>query len=134
MTNALTTFDFHGTTIRVLDQKGEPWFLASEVCALLGYTNTRDAVLRHTSANQRNTVVVRDGNRGNPTKVIISEGGVNALILGSRLPAAQALKSWVTDVVLPTLRKDGMYVMGEEKVATGDSTVDELEAQLMQAA
>jgi prophage antirepressor-like protein len=112
--------------IRVVTIDGEPWFVAKDVCDVLGYENSRDAVLTHTAPNQRNTVAIRDGNRGNPNKTIVSEGGLYALILGSKMPHAQAFKSWVTDEVLTAVRKDGMYVAGEEKVKIGELSEDEL--------
>ncbi|SDE94768.1 BRO-N domain-containing protein [Rhodospira trueperi] len=104
----------------------EPWFVAVDVCFVLGYVNGRDAVHAHTEPHQRNTVVIRDGNRGNPSRLAVSKGGLFALILGSHLPTARRFKAWVTDVVLPALEKDGAYVMGEEKVATGEMSPDDL--------
>ena len=49
---------------------------------------------------------------------IISEGGLYSLILRSDKPQAKAFKKWVTSVVLPALRRDGAYVVGEGKAAT----------------
>ncbi|MDQ7835598.1 MAG: BRO family protein [Humidesulfovibrio sp.] len=55
-----------------------------------------------------------------PQKVaVISESGLYKLIMRSDKPAAKRFQNWVTREVLPALRKDGMYVMGEEKVKTG---------------
>lgn len=51
---------------------------------------------------------------------IVSESGLYALILGSRMPKAKAFRRWVTGVVLPAIRKDGAYIKGEEKVVTGE--------------
>lgn len=57
---------------------------------------------------------------------VVSEGGLYALIMVSRKPAARRFKLWVTDVVLPAIRKDGMYIKGEEKVATGEMSLEEM--------
>lgn len=46
----------------------------------------------------------------------VSESGLYKLIMRSDKPAARAFQDWVTRDVLPAIRKDGMYVMGEEKV------------------
>ncbi len=127
MTTELTTYAFNSSTIRVVTIQGEPWFVAKDVCDLLGYGNSREAISRHVAKSQTNSVVVRDGNRGNPSRLVISEGGVNALILGSHLPAAQRFKLWVTDTVLPAIRKDGGYIKGEEKVATSKDVAPHLE-------
>lgn len=51
---------------------------------------------------------------------LISESGLYKLIMRSDKPAAREFQDWVTHVVLPAIRKDGAYIMGEEKVATGE--------------
>ena len=48
------------------------------------------------------------------------------MIFGSELPSAKAFKLWVTDHVLPAIRKDKMYAMGEEKVPTGEMSLEEM--------
>lgn len=57
---------------------------------------------------------------------VISESGLYSLILKSRKPEAKAFKKWVTRDVLPAIRKDGGYVLGEEKVKTGGMSNEEL--------
>ena len=45
---AIVPFDFNGAQIRVIrDDKGEPWFVAKDVCDVLGYVNPRDAIAKH---------------------------------------------------------------------------------------
>ena len=46
---------------------------------------------------------------------IINESGVYSLIFGSKLPKAKKFKHWVTSEVLPSIRKNGGYIAGEEK-------------------
>lgn len=104
----------------------DPWFVVVDVCFALGYSHTPSAVRDVTEPHHRNTVRVAHGNRGNPNRLAVSEGGLYALIMGSKLPAARRFKTWVTDVVLPAIRKDGAYVAGEEKVATGEMSPDDL--------
>ncbi|WP_175254160.1 hypothetical protein [Pseudomonas sp. BMW13] len=48
-------------------------------------------------------------------------------------PEAKAFQDWVTRVVLPAIRKDGAYILGEEKVVTGEISEDELILRAMQA-
>jgi len=131
MTN-LNTFNFKSNDIRVVEIDGEPWFLASEVCKVLGYNHTPSAVRDNTTDDQRNTVRLTHGIRGNPNRLVVSEGGLYSLIMGSRLPKAVEFKAWVTGTVLPAIRKDGAYIMGEEKVATGEMSEDELLLKAMQ--
>ena len=97
----------------------EPWFVAKDICDALGYVNHQQAVLKNTDPKQRNSVSLRDGIRGNPNKTIVSEGGLYSLILSSKLPEAKKFKLWVTDDVIPAIRKTGAYVKGEEALKEG---------------
>lgn len=87
----------------------EPWFVGKDVAEALGYSNTRDALATHVSEEDKNTVVISDGKRGNPNQVVINESGLYALIFGSKLDSAKRFKHWVTSEVLPTIRKTGSY-------------------------
>ncbi len=104
--------------IRILDQKGEPWFIAKDVCKILGYKNPRKAVADHVDVEDKNTVTIRYGNKGNPNQVIINESGLYSLILRSNKPEAKKFKRWVTSEVLPAIRKTGRYELKqiEEKI------------------
>lgn len=57
--------------------------------------------------------------------VLVSESGLYKLVMRSDKPEARRFQNWVTGTVLPAIRKDGAYVMGEEKVATGEMDEDE---------
>jgi len=57
--------------------------------------------------------------------MVLSESGLYKLIMRSDKPEAKPFQDWVTREVLPAIRKDGMYVMGEEKVRAGEMTEDE---------
>lgn len=52
---------------------------------------------------------------------VISESGLYKMVMRSNKPEARLFQDWVTQVVLPAIRKDGAYILGEEKVATGES-------------
>ena len=52
--------------------------------------------------------------------LLVNESGFYKLVLKSRKPEARKFQDWVTGVVLPAIRKDGGYILGEEKVATGE--------------
>lgn len=96
--------------IRAVEINGEPWFVAKDVAKALGYSNGRDAIAKHVDDEDKNTVVNRDGNRGNPNMTVVNESGVHALVFGSQLPGAKQFKHWVTSEVLPTIRKHGAYL------------------------
>lgn len=59
-----------------------------------------------------------------PSITVVSESGLYKLIMRSDKPEARRFQDWVTRDVLPAIRKDGAYIMGEEKVATGEMDED----------
>ena len=75
--------------IRTVTIDNEPWFVGKDVAEALGYSNTRDALATHVSEEDKNTVVISDGKRGNPNQVVINESGLYALIFGSKLDSAK---------------------------------------------
>ena len=110
MDNKLMTFENAAFgKIRTLTIDGEPWFVAVDVCNALEIINSRDAVAR-LDDDEKNTVVLTDGIRGNPQKIIVNEPGLYTLILGSRKPEAKAFKRWITHEVIPAIRKYGGYM------------------------
>lgn len=96
--------------IRTMEIDGEPWFVGKDVATALGYSNPRKAIADHVEQEDKNTVTIRDGIKGNPNMTVINESGVYSLILSSKLPTAKAFKRWVTSEVLPTIRKTGGYI------------------------
>jgi prophage antirepressor-like protein len=124
----LTNFDFNSNNIRVVQIDGEPWFLAKECAEILGFKTTAGAgwYTRHLNSNELNTITLTEGKRGNPRKTIISESGLYKLIMRSDKREARVFQDWVTGTVLPAIRKDGGYIAGEDKVAKGGMSEDEL--------
>lgn len=97
--------------IRTVQLNNETYFVGKDVATALGYSNTRDALATHVSEEDKNTVAISDGNRGNPNQTVINESGLYALIFGSKLESAKRFKHWVTSEVLPSIRKTGQYQM-----------------------
>lgn len=118
MTTELTTFTFApaNANVRVVTIDGKPWFVAADVCAMLGYNKVNNAL--HLLDADEHKAHKLSQTTGRPNS-IISEPGLYKLIQSSRRPEAREFDRWVRHDVLPAIRKDGMYVMGEEKVATG---------------
>ncbi|MCU5656436.1 phage antirepressor [Bacillus mycoides] len=89
--------------------KGEDvWFVAQDVCDVLGINKQRDAYSR-LDEDERGSVVV-DTLGGKQNVNAINESGLYSLILRSRKPQAKAFKKWVTGEVLPSIRKHGAYM------------------------
>lgn len=100
-----------------LDGKGEPLFCGKDVCEVLGYRRTADAVNQHVDISDSVKHRIRcEGLRcGKPvvqyrSVLFVTESGFYALVLGSKLDTAQKFKHWVTAVVLPQIRKTGGFV------------------------
>lgn len=102
------TFPATGQGIRTVLINDVPHFVATDVCAVLGYRNGRDAVAS-LPERMRNTVAIPDGNRGNPNRSVISEPGVYRLVMRSTLPAAEAFQDWLAEEVVPSIRRAGGY-------------------------
>lgn len=119
--NELQLFNFENNQVRTLLINDEPWFVGKDVAQILGYSNPRDALSKHVDDEDKNSVAIRDGNKGNPNQTVINESGVYALVFSSKLPSAKRFKHWVTSEVLPQIRKTGSYaspqLTGEELMA-----------------
>ena len=118
--NEIMPFMFGESVVRVItDENGEPWFVAKDVCRVLGLENNRDAV-SSLDEDEKITVANPDGNprAGIPHRyVVISESGLYALVFRSRKPQARDFSRWVRKEVLPALRKTGRYeVPGRQPV------------------
>ena len=131
----LMNYTFEDKNIRIVDIKGEPWFVAADVCKAVGYCTKKDGSVNTTIALQPlskgevSTYQISE-KQGRPSKVI-SESGLYKLIMRSDKPQARAFQDWVTRDVLPAIRKDGGYIMGEEKVASGELSEDQFILQAM---
>jgi prophage antirepressor-like protein len=96
--------------IRTVAIDGEPWFVGKDIAEVLGYSNSRKAILDHVDDEDKmNGVTIRDAIGRDQAAVVINESGVYALIFGSKLASAKRFKHWVTSEVLPQIRKNGSY-------------------------
>ena len=113
--NSLTTFSFENQNVRTLLIDGEPWFVGKDVAKILGYTNTRKALKDHIpEKDKKEGVTIRYSLGGEQQPTLINESGIYRLIFKSKLPSAERFTDWVTSEVLPSLRKNGGYIVGEE--------------------
>lgn len=111
------------TQLRVIEREGQPWFIAKDVCDALGMSTAAGAQRWTAGLNADECLLAKPQEcRGLPNRgaLIVSESGFYKLVLKSRKPEARKFQDWVTGVVLPAIRKDGGYILGEEKVATGE--------------
>lgn len=94
------------------DEHGDPWFVALDVCAMLGLANVSRALDALDDDEVSTAQVVGSNGRMQPNTNIVSESGLYSLILRSRRPEAKAIRRWVTGTVLPSIRRTGSYGHG----------------------
>ncbi|MGE4421905.1 MAG: Bro-N domain-containing protein [Pseudodesulfovibrio sp.] len=125
---------FEGADVRVVDVDGAPWFATLDVMKMLGLKcspssrnymfgeDERMYIKQSALKAKAYGISLSIPNRG---LNFISESGFYKLVMQSSKPDAKPFQDWVTKSVLPAIRKDGGYIAGEEKVATGEMSEDE---------
>jgi prophage antirepressor-like protein len=117
-TTPTSLFHFQDNIIRTaVDVLGNPWFAAADVCAALDIKNSRQALTK--LDDDEKGVTTNDTLGGAQSIATVNEAGLYELIFRSRKPEAKNFKRWVKHTVLPALRKDGLYVQGEENLFAG---------------
>ena len=105
--------------IRTIEQDGEPWLVGKDVAQALGYQNGSRDINRHVDEDDRSVTEIMTV-LGKRNFVIINESGLYSLVLGSKLPTAKKFKRWVTSEVLPSIRKTGGYIAGQESMSDSE--------------
>ena len=107
-------------TIRVVTVECEPWLVGKDVATALGYSNTKDALSAHVDDEDKRVIQRSENttfeipNRG---LTIINESGLYSLVLSSKLPTAKKFRRWVTSEILPSIRKTGGYIQGQQEMS-----------------
>lgn len=131
MENQLQVFDFEGSNVRTVNIDGNPYFVGKDVATILGYKNTKDALLKHVDDEDKLGSQIATSGQNREMKVI-NESGLYSLILSSKLPSAKKFKRWVTSEVLPSIRKHGAFMTNEkiEEVLLNPDTIIKLATEL----
>lgn len=125
----MQVFTFEEREVRVVDRDGAPWWVAKDVCEVLGLGNPRTSIAL--LEDDEKDVHIMDSLGGSQEMTIISEAGLYSLILRSRKPEAKRFKRWVTHDVLPAIRTTGAYVLpGSEAVMKALTNPDNIMAML----
>ena len=103
--------------VRVVKINGEPWFVATDICKILEIepTATRRLKDKYKSA-LRLTQTSSNGVTQEREMTVVNESGMYKLVLKSRKKEAEAFQDWITDDVLPSLRKHGAYIVGQDSM------------------
>ena len=112
--------------IQIIEENGKFEFGATEVAKMLGYTNPHKAIIDHCKKDGLTKREVIDNLGRKQEKNFISEGNLYRLITHSKLKSAEKFERWVFEEVLPSIRKTGGYIAGEENM-----TEEELIAQAL---
>ena len=108
---------FDGKTVRIaIDETRTVWFNASDACAVLGYTDTKQTLKDHVKIEgiTRYSVATSGGSQ---LLQYIKESSFYKLILRSKMPKAEVFADYVTEEVLPSIRRSGAYVVTPERLA-----------------
>ncbi len=129
---AIIPFQFEAHAVRVqIDDAGQPWFNAADVCTALELSNPRDALAKHVDSDDVAKRDITDSLGRAQRANHVNESGLYALILGSTKDAARRFKRWVTSEVLPAIRKTGSYSAPGALAALPTPTHDRVSAILL---
>lgn len=101
--------------IRTVDVDGEIYFVGKDVAAALGYLAERNAIAAHVDNDDKMTHRISASGQ-NRDMTIINESGLYSLVLSSGLPNAKKFKRWITTEVIPSIRKNGGYMINQENM------------------
>lgn len=104
----LTIFSFNQSKVRTVLIGGKFWFVAKDLCNVLGIQNTSDSLIKLRD-KQKDVIGLSDNMGRNQRTVIVSEEGMYRLVLRSRKKEAEEFQAWVEDEVLPSIRRTGQY-------------------------
>ncbi len=118
--------------IRTIEKDGEPWFVGKDVATILGYAKPLNALATHIDEDDSLKQGLTDNMGRMQETIFINESGLYSLVLSSKLPNAKKFKRWVTNEVIPSIRKHGAYMTPEtlEKVLLSPDTLMQLAQNL----
>ena len=102
--------------VRTVLMDGEPWLVGKDVALALGYAEPRSAISKKVDSEDKG-VAEMETPSGKQEMTIINESGLYSLVMSSKLESAKRFKRWVTSEVLPSIRKHGGYIAGQETLS-----------------
>ena len=103
--------------VRTTEINGRPYFMASDIANALGYANPRKAVIDHCKGVTKRDTLTQGGLQ---SASFIPESDIYRLIIKSKLPSAERFEAWVMEKVLPSIRKTGGYIAGQETMSDAE--------------
>lgn len=126
--NELKIFNYEGNQVRTIQKGGELWFALRDVCEVLGLGSSHK-VFERLDDDERNFTPIIDAVGRKQETAIVNESGLYHVILRSNKPEAKPFRRWVTSEVLPSIRRTGGYIAGQEQL-----TPEELMAKALMVA
>ncbi|WP_426946903.1 phage antirepressor [Lactiplantibacillus plantarum] len=132
--NEVELFNFEGMNVQTILIDGEPYLVGKNVATLLGYKNTKDALAKHVNDEDKLKAQVATSGQKR-LMIMINESGLYDLIFDASRQGhnqeirmrAKRFRHWVTSEVLPSIRKNGVYMTDQtaydithDKDALGD--------------
>lgn len=114
--NELQVFTYQESQVRTIQKDGEPWFVLKDVCQVLGLSDTNRTAERLDSDELTRAKLVSGGQERE--MYVINESGLYTVILRSDKPEAKPFRKWVTSEVLPSIRKTGGYIQGQDQLSS----------------
>lgn len=114
--NELKIFNYDGNQVRTVQKGGEPWFVLKDVCEVLGLGSPHK-VFDRLDDDERNLIPVMDARGREQETAAVNESGLYSVILRSDKPEAKPFRKWVTSEVLPSIRRTGGYLAGQEQLS-----------------
>lgn len=99
--------------IRTLEENGAVLFCGSDVARALGYAKPQNAIATHCKGALKRGILT---NGGEQEMLFIPESDLYRLVFSSKLPTAEKFTDWVTEEVLPSIRRNGGYIAGQESM------------------
>lgn len=113
--NELQIFNYNTHQVRTVERDGEPWFVLKDVCDVLGLNNPTIVAERLDEDERAKSDLGRQG-----AGWVINESGLYNVILRSDKPEAKPFRRWVTSEVLPSIRRTGGYIQGQETLSPAE--------------
>jgi len=124
--------------LTVIRKESDSWFVAKEIADILEYSQTNAMLKRLDNDEKADHLLWCVSSNQHRNQVVINESGLYNAIFGSKKPEAKKFKKWVTDEVLPSIRKHGGYIPKSETpkeimakaIKIADSTIKELDIKI----
>lgn len=117
--NELQIFNYNTHQVRTVERDGEPWFVLKDVCDVLGVANHKMTAQR-LDADEVSLTDLIDSIGRRQEMTVINESGLYNVILRSDKPEAKPFRRWVTGEVLPSIRRTGGYIQGQETLSPAE--------------